>query len=37
LKIVADFPDGIQAEIPLRQGKPVRSKVIAEVRSVEPP
>ena len=27
MKIVADFPDGTHAEIPLRGGKPVKSRV----------
>ena len=35
IKIVADFPDGVHAEIPLHQGKPVKSKVMAEVRPVD--
>ncbi|MGO4449391.1 helix-turn-helix domain-containing protein [Phyllobacterium sp. TAF24] len=29
-KIVADFPDGTHAEIPLRSGKPVKSRVKIE-------
>ena len=29
LKIVAEFPDGTHAEVPLRMGKPVRAKVTA--------
>ncbi len=34
MKIVAEFPDGTHAEIPLRQGKPVRSKVTTTRRSI---
>lgn len=30
LRIVADFPDGSKAEIPLRNGKPVKSKAVVE-------
>ena len=30
LKIVAEFPDGTVAQIPLRAGKPVKSKMTAE-------
>lgn len=33
LKIVAEFPDGTHAEIPLRGGRPVRAKATAEARS----
>lgn len=29
-KIVADFPDGTHAEIPLRSGKPVKSRIKME-------
>jgi DNA-binding XRE family transcriptional regulator len=29
-KIVAEFPDGMVAQIPLRAGKPVKSKMTAE-------
>jgi len=29
LKIVAEFPDGTHAEVPLRRGKPVRARVTA--------
>lgn len=32
-KIVAEFPDGTVAEIPLRAGRPVKSKVKVETRS----
>ncbi len=32
-KIVAEFPDGVVAEIPLRAGKPVKSKVKVDTRS----
>lgn len=31
-KIVADFPDGTHAEIPIRAGKPVRSRVKIETQ-----
>ncbi|MGH6862310.1 MAG: helix-turn-helix domain-containing protein, partial [Phyllobacterium sp.] len=34
VKIVADFPDGTHAEIPLRSGKPVKSRVTVKT-SVE--
>jgi hypothetical protein len=30
MKIVAEFPDGTQARIPITHGKPVRSRVTAE-------
>lgn len=29
LRIVAEFPDGTKATIPVRHGKPVKSKVVA--------
>lgn len=32
LRIVADFPDGTRAEVPVRHGKPVRSKVTAKAK-----
>lgn len=32
MKIVAEFPDGTYAEIPLNHGKPVRSKATAETK-----
>jgi predicted transcriptional regulator len=35
MKIVAELPDGTRAEIPLSHGKPVKSKVTAEIRQVE--
>lgn len=36
-KIVAEFPDGTVASIPLRAGKPVKSRMTAESRRVPPP
>lgn len=33
LRIVADFPDGTRAEIPLRNGKPVKSQATAVARN----
>lgn len=35
-KIVAEFPDGVVAEIPLRAGKPVKSKVKVGTRQTKP-
>jgi transcriptional regulator with XRE-family HTH domain len=35
MKIVAEFPDGTYAEIPLSHGKPVRSKVTTETKEAE--
>lgn len=36
-KIVAEFPDGTVATIPLRAGKPVKSKMTAESRRIPRP
>ncbi|WP_181164948.1 MULTISPECIES: helix-turn-helix transcriptional regulator [unclassified Mesorhizobium] len=33
MKIVAEFPDGTYAEIPLSHGKPVRSKITTETKN----
>jgi DNA-binding XRE family transcriptional regulator len=33
LKIVAEFPDGTHAEIPLHQGRPVKSRVTVETHT----
>jgi hypothetical protein len=33
VSIVADFPNGVRAEIPLRGGKPVKSRAV--VRSAQ--
>jgi hypothetical protein len=34
MRIVADFPDGLHAEIPLRAGKPVKSKVTVSDKKI---